>query len=304
MARLRLQGNYAALITPFRNGRIDEKRFEAQIERQIRAGVSGLVPCGTTGESATLSHEEHDRLIELTIAIARGRVTVMAGTGSNSTSEAIRLTGKAARAGADCALLIAPYYNKPTQLGIYEHYREIAKSVDIPLVIYNIPGRTGINIQPSTMARLASIKSIVGLKDASGNVDYISELRSLVGDRFAILAGDDTLTLPLMALGATGVICASSNVLPEEYSRLCALALKGKYSEARKLHERIYPLTKTLFAETNPIVVKAAMEMMGLDSGELRLPLYTVTPATREVLKKELSGLSKLPGKNSRKGGS
>ncbi len=296
MARLKLEGNYAALVTPFRNGRIDERRFAEQIERQIKAGVAGLVPCGTTGESATLSHDEHDRVIELTIAIAAGRVTVMAGTGSNSTSEAIRLTENAAKAGADCALLIAPYYNKPTQLGLYEHYREVAKAVDIPLVVYNIPGRTGINIQPSTMARLAEIRNIAGLKDASGSMDYISELRSLTGDRFAVLAGDDTLTLPLMALGARGVICATSNVLPKEYSDLCALCLKGKYAEARKLHDRVFPLTKTLFMETNPIVVKAALEMMGLDSGELRLPLYPASKATREVLARELKALGKLKG--------
>lgn len=294
MARLKLQGNFAALITPFRNGKVDEKRYEAQIERQIRAGVSGLVPCGTTGESATLSHEEHDRVIELTIAFAKGRVPVMAGTGSNSTAEAIRLTQKAAKAGADCALLVAPYYNKPTQLGLFEHYREVAKAVHIPIVVYNIPGRTGINIQPSTMARMAEIKNIAGLKDASGSMDYISELRSLVGDRFAVLAGDDTLTLPLMSLGAAGVICASSNVLPKEYSDLCELGLKGKFAEARKLHQKIYPLTKTLFHETNPIVVKAALEMMGLDSGELRLPLYPASAATRDLLKKELAALGLL----------
>lgn len=294
MARLKLEGNFAAIVTPFRDGRIDEKRFAQQIERQIRAGVSGLVPCGTTGESATLTHEEHDRVIELTIRFARGRVPVMAGTGSNSTEEAIRLTRKAANAGADCALLIAPYYNKPTQAGLVEHYRAIARAVKIPLVVYNIPGRTGINIQPQTLAKLADVKNIAGLKDASGSLDYISELTALTGSRFAVLAGDDSLTLPMMSLGATGVICASSNVLPAEYSQLCKFAIAGKYEQARKLHHRIYPLTKALFAETNPIAVKAAMELMGLDSGDLRLPLYPASKATRDLLKNELKKLGKL----------
>src|SRR5271156_4813954 len=246
-------GALSALITPFRDGEVDEKAFRDLIEWQIQAGVDGVVPCGSTGESATLSHDEHEKVIEIAVNQARRRVPVVAGTGSNATAEAIRLTAFAREVGADGALLISPYYNKPTQEGIFKHYKMIAQSVDLPLIIYNIPGRTGSNIMPDTVARLCEIRNIVGVKEASGSMDQVSDIHRLCGDRLTILSGDDSLTLPLMALGAKGVISVITNIMPREMRELVAAALEGNYTRAREVHYQMLSLMRALFIETNPI---------------------------------------------------
>ena len=255
------------------------------IEWQIQSGIGGLVPCGSTGESATLTHAEHDSVIKLTIEQVRKRVPVIAGTGSNSTAEAIRLTVAAREMGADGALLLSPYYNKPTQDGIYRHYKTIAASVDIPLFVYNIPGRTASNIAPETVARLAEIKNIVGIKEASGSMDQSSDILKLCGDRITILSGDDALTLPLIALGAKGVISTCSNVVPREMHDLAAAALAGDFAKAREIHFRLLPLMRALFVETNPIPVKQALAFMGKCANELRMPLVPMTAGPAEKLR-------------------
>jgi len=272
-------GALSALITPFRDGAVDEKALRDLIEWQIQAGVDGIVPCGSTGESATLSHDEHERVIEIAVNQARHRVPVVAGTGSNATAEAIRLTAHAREVGADGALMISPYYNKPTQEGIYQHYKAVAAAVDIPIVVYNIPGRTGSNILPETFARLCAIKQVVAVKEASGTMDQVSDIMRLCGDRLAILSGDDSLTLPLMALGGKGVIATISNVLPREIHELAAAALTGDFAGARAIHYRMLPVMRALFLETNPIPVKQACAFMGKCSNEVRLPLISMSPA-------------------------
>jgi 4-hydroxy-tetrahydrodipicolinate synthase len=242
-------GALTALITPFRDGAVDVPALRELIEWQIQSGIDGLVPCGSTGESATLTHAEHDAVVKLTIEQARRRVPVIAGTGSNSTAEAIRLTVAAAEMGADGALLLSPYYNKPTQDGIYRHYKTIAASVQIPILLYNIPGRTASNITPETVARLAEIKNIVGIKEASGSMDQASDITKLSGDKIAILSGDDSLTVPLIALGATGVISTCSNAVPREMHDLASAALAGDFAKAREMHYRLLPLRRD---ESNP----------------------------------------------------
>ncbi len=288
------QGAFTALITPFRDGEVDQKALRELVEWQIQSGIDGLVPCGSTGESATLSHSEHEQVIGIVVEQARRRVPVIAGTGSNSTAEAIRLTAAARTAGADGALLISPYYNKPTQEGIYRHYNAIAQSVDLPLIIYNIPGRTGSNVAPETFARLAEIKNIAGVKEASGSMDQASDIRRLCGDRLVILSGDDALTLPLMALGARGVIAVVANVMPRQTHELVAAALAGDFARARDLHYRILPLVRALFLETNPIPVKQAAAFMGKCSPNLRLPLTTMSPGPAERLRAVMKELSLL----------
>jgi 4-hydroxy-tetrahydrodipicolinate synthase len=278
------KGVLTALITPFRDGAVDEKALRDLIEWQIDSGVDGLVPCGSTGESATLSHAEHERVIKLTVEQARKRVPVVAGTGSNATAEAIRLTAAAREMGADGALLISPYYNKPTQDGIYKHYKMIAASVDLPLIVYNIPGRTASNIAPETFARMTEIRNVVGVKEASGSMDQISEIVRLCGDRLAILSGDDALTLPAMALGGTGVISTCSNVVPRVMHELTAAAAAGNFARARELHYRILALMRALFIETNPIPVKQAVALMGKCANELRLPLVPMTQGAADRL--------------------
>jgi 4-hydroxy-tetrahydrodipicolinate synthase len=276
-------GALSALITPFRDGAVDEKAFRDLIEWQIAAGIDGIVPCGSTGESATLSHDEHERVIEIAVDQARRRVPVVAGTGSNATAEAIRLTAHAREVGADGVLMISPYYNKPTQEGIYQHYKAVAAAVDIPIVVYNIPGRTGSNIAPETIARLAEIRQIVAVKEASGVMDQTSDILRLCGDRIAILSGDDSLTLPIMALGGKGVIATISNVMPREIHELAAAVLTGDFVHAREIHYRMMPLMRALFVETNPIPVKQACAFMRRCQNEVRLPLVpmTVGPADR-----------------------
>jgi len=279
------KGAVTALATPFRDGAVDAPALRDLIEWQIQSGIDGLVPCGSTGEAATLTHAEHESVIKLTVEQVRKRVPVIAGTGSNSTAEAIRLTAAAREMGADGALLLSPYYNKPTQDGIFKHYKMIAASVDMPLFVYNIPGRTASNITPETFARLSEIKNIAGVKEASGSMDQSSDILKLCGDRLTILSGDDGLTLPLIALGAKGVISTCSNVVPREMHDLVAAALGGDFAKAREIHYRLLPLIRALFVETNPIPVKQALAFMGKCANELRMPLVPMTAGPAEKLR-------------------
>ncbi len=284
-------GALTAIVTPFRDGEVDEKALRDHIEWLIQSGIDGLVPCGSTGESATLTHAEHERVVKITVEQARRRVPVVAGTGSNSTAEAIRLTASAKEMGADGALLISPYYNKPTQDGIFKHYKMIAASVDLPLLVYNIPGRTGSNIAPETFARLAEVKNIAGVKEASGSMDQTSDILRLCGDKLTILSGDDALTVPLMAIGAKGVIATIGNVMPREMHELAAAGLAGDFERARQIHYKMLPLMRALFIETNPICVKQALALMGRCCNELRLPLVPMTAPAAEKLKTAMKDL-------------
>ena len=277
-------GSLVAIVTPFRKGKVDERALADLIEWQIANGTNGIVPCGTTGESATLSHDEHNRVIELTVEVARRRVPVVAGTGSNSTDEAIALTKHAKQAGADGSLLITPYYNKPTQEGLYRHYRAVAEAVDLPLVLYNIPGRTGVNMLPATIARLTALPTIVGVKEGSGSVQQASDIVQMCGDRLTVLAGDDALTLPMMAVGGKGVITVTANIVPAEMAGLVKTFAEGKIADARRIHFKLSPLFAALFFETNPIPVKEALSMMGKIDPELRLPLCPMAQDTRKKL--------------------
>lgn len=273
-------GAYTAMITPFAGRRVDEQQFLANLEFQVEQGVDGVVPAGTTGESPTLSHEEHRWVIEHVVQAAAGRVKVIAGTGSNSTTEALELTAHAKSVGADGALLVNPYYNKPTQEGLYRHFMTVADAVDLPIMLYNIPGRTAVALLPPTIARLAAHENIVGVKEASGSLDVASEITSLCDPaRFTILSGDDSLTLPLMSVGAKGVISVLSNLLPANVKALVASALAGDFEPARRLHLEMFALFKCMFIETNPIPIKTAMALCGRDSGELRLPLCEMDQA-------------------------
>jgi len=277
-------GSLVAIVTPFKNNKLDERAFGDLIEWQIANGTNGIVPCGTTGESATLTHEEHHRVVKLAVEIAKRRVPVIAGAGSNSTDEAISLTKHAKEAGADGALLITPYYNKPTQEGLYRHYKAVAEAVEIPQILYNIPSRTGVNMLPATVARLAVMKNIVGVKEGSGSVQQASEIAQTCGDRLTVLAGDDALTLPMMAVGAKGVITVTANVMPKEMAQLVASFLAGRMDEARQLHFKLSPLFAALFFETNPIPVKEALGMMGKIDPGLRLPLCAMGTDNRNQL--------------------
>jgi 4-hydroxy-tetrahydrodipicolinate synthase len=281
-------GSIVAIVTPFRNGKLDERAFGDLIEWQIANGTNGIVPCGTTGESATLTHDEHHRVVRLTVEVAKGRVPVIAGTGSNSTDEAISLTRHAKDAGADGALLITPYYNKPTQEGLYRHYKAVAEAVDMPLVLYNIPGRTGVNMLPATVARLAVMKNIVGIKEGSGSVQQASDIAQACGDRLIVLSGDDPLTLPMMAVGAKGVITVTANVMPKEMAQLVASFQAGRIDEARRIHFALSALFAALFYETNPIPVKEALGMMGKIDPELRLPMCAMSADNRNQLTRVL----------------
>jgi 4-hydroxy-tetrahydrodipicolinate synthase len=278
-------GASVGIITPFKNGKVDEEAFRKLIEEQIAGGTDAIVPCGTTGESTTLSHEEHDRVIEITVDAVKKRVPVIAGTGSNSTAEAIRLTKHAWEAGADGALLVCPYYNRPTQEGIYQHYRTVAEKIPIPIIIYNIQSRTGTNITAETLARLAEIKNIVGVKEASGNIKQMSDIIRLCGPDFEVLSGDDIFTLPLLALGGKGVISVISNVVPADMAALVDAFVGGDLQKARDLHFRMSPLIDALFIETNPIPTKAALAMMGKIEYDLRLPLCRMSEKNEAILK-------------------
>lgn len=279
------KGTITALVTPFRQGVIDTSAFEQLIERQIAAGVEGIVPVGTTGESPTLSHEEHLRVIELAVKFAAGRTKVIAGTGSNSTHEAIEMTQGAQEFGADAALLVAPYYNKPTQHGLYDHFMAIAGSVQIPLVLYSIPGRCGIEIGIDTTARLArDARNIVAIKEAGGSVDRVSQLRQVLPDTFTILSGDDALTVPFMSVGASGVVSVASNLIPASVKALVDACLRGDYTAAEKQHRRLYPVFRDLFLESNPVPVKFALSLRGWMTDEVRKPLAPMLAANRDKL--------------------
>jgi 4-hydroxy-tetrahydrodipicolinate synthase len=284
-------GALSAIVTPFRDGEVDERALRDHIEWQIQSGVDGIVPCGSTGESATLTHDEHERVIKITIEQTRRRVPVVAGTGSNSTAEAIRLTASAREMGADGALLISPYYNKPTQEGIFRHYKMIAAAVDLPIIVYNIPGRTGSNVAPETFARLCEIRNIVGIKEASGSMDQITDIRRLCGDRLTILSGDDSLVVPIMALGGKGVIATISNVMPREMHDLAAAGLAGDFERARALHYKMMPVMRMLFIEINPIPVKQALALMGRCANELRMPLCPMSAPAADKLKNAMKEL-------------
>ena len=288
------EGVHTALITPFTRAGLDEEALRALVERQIEAGIDGLVPCGSTGESATLSHLEHRRVVEIVIEAAAGRVPVIAGTGSNSTREAIELTLHAKQAGADGALLLSPYYNKPTQEGIYAHYAAIAHETALPLVLYNIPGRTASNLAPETIARLARLEAIVGIKEASGDLDQMAHVIAKSPADFCVLSGDDSLTLPLMAIGGKGVISTTSNVAPRPMVELVRRALAGDRVGARDAHYALLPLFDALFCETNPIPVKAAAAALGWCSEEIRLPLTRIQAPHLERLRLVLKDLGIL----------
>jgi 4-hydroxy-tetrahydrodipicolinate synthase len=287
-------GAYTALVTPFtRKGAMDENRLRELVEIQIRGGVDGLVPAGTTGESPTLNHEEHDRVIELVVKFAAGRCKIIAGTGSNSTDEAISLTQHAKQAGADASLQVAPYYNKPTQAGLYAHFRAIAEAGGLPIIIYNIPGRTGVDVSNDTMAKLRRDlpDKVIGVKESTGVVDRVSQLRQLLDHDFCILSGDDSLTLPMMAVGAVGTISVASNVVPREVADMTHAAMKGDFAQAGQIHAKLFPLFKDLFIETNPIPVKAALAMMGQIEETYRLPLVPMSEASKAELRKTLQKL-------------
>lgn len=288
------EGTYTALITPFKAGEIDYVTLGRLVDKQIEAGIDGVVPCGSTGESATLSHEEHERAIAFVIERAQKRIKVIAGTGSNSTRESIRLTRFAKEHGADGALLIAPYYNKPTQEGLYAHYAAVADAVALPQLIYNIPGRSAVNISSEVTARLAKHPNIVGVKEACGSLEQISRTIELCGPEFTVLSGDDPLTLPILAVGGRGVIGVGANIVPREYVALVKAALHGDYASARAIHYKLAPLSRALFAEVNPIGIKAAMAMLGMCDGELRLPLTTMVDANQKALRAALTELGLL----------
>ncbi len=282
------KGSMVALVTPFRDGKLDEEKIQELVEFHVKSGTNCLVPCGTTGESATLSLAEHERVIELVIECANGRIPVMAGSGSNNTAEAIRLTQHAKDAGANASLLITPYYNKPTQEGIYRHFKAIADEVDIPIILYNIASRTGINIEPATIAKLSKIKNIVGVKEASGNVDQMSAIIHACSKDFTLISGDDTLTLPILSIGGAGVISVVANIVPRDVSNMIKAFFNGDIEKARKLHYKLLPLVKAMFIETNPIPVKTTMGLMGMIEPELRLPMCEMLPQNLTKLKKAL----------------
>ncbi|MBI5554591.1 MAG: 4-hydroxy-tetrahydrodipicolinate synthase [Elusimicrobia bacterium] len=279
-------GSGTAIITPFANDKVDYEALGKLIEFQIKNGIKVLVPCGTTGESATLSYEEHDQVIKFCAQKAAKRVKILAGTGSNSTAEAITLTQYAKDAGADGALLITPYYNKPTQEGMYRHFKKIAEAVDIPQILYNVPGRTGVNLLPETVIRLSKVKNIVGIKEASGNLEQVSQIVQKTDRNFTLLSGEDSLTFPILALGGQGVISVVANIIPKDIAEMIHAFAQGELEKARELHFKMFELMKAMFIETNPIPVKTAMGIMGLCSAEMRLPLSPMAENNVQKLKK------------------
>jgi 4-hydroxy-tetrahydrodipicolinate synthase len=276
-----LSGCYTALITPFRGGRVDEPALGALVERQIAGGISGLVPCGTTGEAPALSALEWDRVVSLVIEAADRRVPVFAGTGSNDTATAIERTRRAAMLGADGALVVTPYYNRPTQEGLYRHFAAIAEAVDLPIVLYNVPGRTGVNLLPETAVRLATIPGVVGIKEASGSLDQVSQIVREAHSDFVVLSGDDSLTLPMIGVGATGVISVVSNIVPEAVASLTSACLTGNFGSGRALHLALFDLCRAMFVETNPVPVKAAAALLGYCTPDVRLPLAPLSEASQ-----------------------
>jgi 4-hydroxy-tetrahydrodipicolinate synthase len=283
-----LKGAITAIVTPFKNGRLDEEAYRQLIERQIEGGIHGIVPCGTTGESATLSHAEHKRVVEICLEQVKKRVPVIAGTGSNNTAEAVELTKHAQAAGADYALMITPYYNKPTQEGLYQHYQTITAQTRIPVVVYNVPTRTSLNLLPETMARLAGLPHIVGIKEATGDLKQCAKVLELCGDKITVLSGDDFTVLPLLAIGGQGVISVVSNVVPGDMAGMCNAFFAGDLAEARRLHFKMWPLMEAMFFETNPAPAKTALKLMGKITGQVRQPLCPMSTANEEKLRQVL----------------
>lgn len=292
---MELVGGYTALITPFDEDKeLDEEGFRENIRFQIERGIDGIVPVGTTGECATLSHDEHQRVVEIAIDAADGEVPVIAGAGSNSTREALELTEHAADAGADAVLLVGPYYNKPVQRGIYEHYKKLAENVDIPQIIYNIPSRTGKNIEPETIIELSKLDNVAGVKEASGDLGQAMKIAKNTDDDFYTLSGDDRLALPILSVGGTGVISVTSNILPGKISRMIHSYVEGDVETAREIHYELMPLFDSLFLETNPGPIKGAMEILGKPAGKLRLPMADATEETKDKLREVLSDLGMI----------
>ncbi len=287
-------GSIVALVTPFKNGKVDRQSLESLVEFHIQNGTNGIVPCGTTGESATLDHAEHHDVIKAVVKAVKKRVPVIAGTGSNSTQEAIELTIGAERAGADGALLISPYYNRPMQEGIYQHYKAVAASVGIPLIVYNIPSRTGSKIEPETLARLSEIKNVAGVKEATGSVDQAIDVIRLCGDRLAVYSGEDSLTYSLMALGGKGVISTVANIAPKAMADVAQACLKGDWEKGRELQLKLIPLIRAVFIETNPIPAKTALGLMGKCSSELRLPLTPMAEGNVKKLRQAMADFGLL----------
>ena len=283
------KGVFVAIVTPFKNGKIDEEALRGLIDFQIAGGVDGIVPCGTTGESATLNHEEHDQVIRIAVDACKGKASVLAGTGSNSTQEAIQLSRNAKNAGVDGLLQITPYYNKPNQEGLYHHFSSIADAVDLPIVLYNVPSRTSVNMVPETVVRLAKIEKIVGIKEASGSLQAISKIIDNCGKDFTVLSGDDPLLWPILAIGGKGVISVTANILPAKVAALCKAAAIGDIVGARSLHYELMDINDSLFIDTNPIPVKAALHLMGKIENELRGPLIKLSKDTLERLKKAMA---------------
>ena len=286
----KFRGAFVAIVTPFIDGKLDEQGLQDLIEFQIAGGTHGIVPCGTTGESATMSHAEHHRVVELTIKTVAGRVPVLAGTGSNSTSESIELTRAAKEAGADGALMITPYYNKPSQEGLYQHFKAVAEAVDIPIILYNVPSRTAVNMLPETVARCAAIPNIVGVKEATADLNQISQIIRLCPKDFAVMSGDDFTSMPTVMIGGTGVISVTSNVAPKDMAAMMDAALAGDIARAQELHYKLLPLMQAMFIDTTPVPAKTSLAMMGkIKSGLPRLPLYKMNEGNEEKLKKVLA---------------
>jgi 4-hydroxy-tetrahydrodipicolinate synthase len=283
------RGSIVAIVTPFKNGQVDEDAFRELIEFQIEGGTSAIVPCGTTGESATLSVQEHNRVIDIAVEAVNKRVPVIAGTGGNSTAEAIELTEHAKKAGVDATLQVTPYYNKPSQEGLYQHFKAIAKAVPLPQVLYNVPGRTSVNMLPETVARLAELAEVVAIKEASGDLAQMAEIIQLAGDKVTLLSGDDNVTLPVLAIGGKGVISVAANIVPKDTSAMISAWEAGQLDEARRLFYKLFPLCKAMFYETNPVPVKTSLALMGKIQEGLRLPLAPMSSANLERLKKVLS---------------
>jgi len=287
-----LKGAMTAIVTPFKGGKLDEEAFRKLIRRQIEAGIDGLVPCGTTGEAATMDLDEYERVIGVTVEECRGEVPVLAGAGTNNTKKVIELAKIAQNAGADAILSVSPYYNKPTQEGLYLHYKAVAENIHIPLVLYNVPGRTSVNILPPTVIRLSEVDNIVGIKEASGSLNQVSDIIGGAKEGFSVISGDDFLTLPMMAIGGTGVISVTANVVPELVARQYDAFVEGQLEEARELHHRLFKLHLAMFYETNPIPVKTALALMGLIEEEFRLPLCRMSDSNKEKLKGVLKSMS------------
>ncbi len=295
---MEIRGCYTALVTPFREEKVDVSGLRANIKFQIENGISGLVPCGTTGEAPTLSEEEWELVVKTTVEEAKGKVFVFAGTGTNDTKKTIRMTRKAKDLGCDGCLVVSPYYNKPTQDGLYRHFRKVAESVNIPIIIYNIPGRTGVNILPNTIERLVTdLPNIVGVKEASGSLDQVSEIIQRCQERVSLLSGDDSLTLPILAVGGKGVISVISNILPKKTQELVESYLEGKMTRAREIHYQLFPLMKVLFIETNPIPIKTAMNILNMPAGDLRPPLFPPSEENFKLIKRELARYGLIPGR-------